>query len=213
MNVTMRGSAGCWFKWAAMAETSPEKLNDRQMAFVAAYLNEARFNATKAAEIAGYKNARQNGTRLLSNIVIKAEIDRWRAEMKQSVIADSVYRVARMRELELKYFALIDARAVDLKDEAAGGETGLLVRQTKQIGGGPTAEKVVEYAADTAVTREIRELYKQVAQELGQWISRSDNTTKISVEADELAQRVAEELGLDKGEVLAEAQAIIAGGR
>jgi hypothetical protein len=46
-----------------------DKLTDRQRAFVAFYLGEARFNATRAAALAGYspRTARTQGSRLLTN--------------------------------------------------------------------------------------------------------------------------------------------------
>jgi hypothetical protein len=50
-----------------------------------------------------------------------------------------------------------------------GGKTGLLVRKVKSIGGGESAREVEEFEVDTGLLREIRDLEKQVAQELGQW--------------------------------------------
>ncbi|MCC6314200.1 MAG: terminase small subunit [Thermomicrobiales bacterium] len=51
-------------------------LTTKQEAFVDAYIGEARFNATKAALMAGYseRSARQEGSRLLSNDDISARI-------------------------------------------------------------------------------------------------------------------------------------------
>jgi hypothetical protein len=74
--------------------------------------------------------------------------------------------------LEQRYWDLIDARAADLAGETKGGETGLLVRQYKQVGSGPDARLVTEYVADTGVTKELRALYDDTAKELGH---RADN--------------------------------------
>lgn len=50
-----------------------------------------------------------------------------------------------------------------------GGTTGLLVRKVKSIGAGDNAREVEEFEVDTGLLKEIRELEKQAAQELGQW--------------------------------------------
>jgi phage terminase small subunit len=52
------------------------ELNYRQRLFVEAYLGEANGNATEAARIAGIPSPRQQGQRLLSNVVIQAAISR-----------------------------------------------------------------------------------------------------------------------------------------
>lgn len=57
-----------------------DQLNDRQRAFVDAYLVDP--NATKAAEAAGYskRTAQEQGSRLLSNAIVAAEIKRRQAQ-------------------------------------------------------------------------------------------------------------------------------------
>lgn len=49
-------------------------LTTKQEAFVLAYIGEARFNATKAATIAGYGKPGMEGSRLLKNDEIRARI-------------------------------------------------------------------------------------------------------------------------------------------
>jgi transposase-like protein len=63
----------------------------------------------------------------------------------------------------------------------AGGETGLLVRQLKQIGAGRTAQLVEEFAFDAALVKEIRALQEQAAKELGQWVDRSEVESTTTV--------------------------------
>ena len=63
---------------------------------------------------------------------------------------------------------LIDARARDLAD-VPGGNTGLLVRDYK----GRNADVAV-YKADTALMAEMRATERQAAEELGQWITKSE---------------------------------------
>jgi phage terminase small subunit len=63
-------------------------LNEKQQRFADEYLID--LNATKAAIRSGYseKTAKQQGSRLLSNVDIKAYIDARMAEKKQELIAD-----------------------------------------------------------------------------------------------------------------------------
>jgi hypothetical protein len=152
------------------------ELNEKQVAFVGFYLNEARWNATKAAEMAGYAHPEKQGSRLLKNVEVQAEIDEWRASVRNRAIASMEYRVSKLDDMERRYWELIEARAHELGDEVDGGDTGLLVRQTKVIGTGNHAQTITEYKADTAVTKEIRDTYKQAAQELGQWTERNEHT-------------------------------------
>ena len=63
---------------------------------------------------------------------------------------------------------LIDARARDLAD-IPGGNTGLLCRDLK----GRNGDKPV-YRADTALLAELRAVMRQAAEELGQWITKSE---------------------------------------
>ena len=150
------------------------KLNEQQIAFVGFYLGEARWNATRAADMAGYKHPNTQGPRLLVNVGVQAHIEAWRAEVKKRAIANSEYRVAKLDDLEKRYWDLIDARAEELA-EIPGGDTGLLVKVEKVIGTGNSAQHITEYKTDTAVTKEIRELHKQAAQELGQWIEKNEH--------------------------------------
>ena len=55
----------------------PKKLNDKQAAFVSAYLGEARFNGTKAAKLAGYseRTASAQAFDLLRKPEIRARIE------------------------------------------------------------------------------------------------------------------------------------------
>ena len=59
----------------------PKRLNVRQQKFVEAYM--ALGNATKAADIAGYKHPNVQAFRLLENISVKAEIEAIRANMSK----------------------------------------------------------------------------------------------------------------------------------
>jgi hypothetical protein len=56
-----------------------------------------------------------------------------------------------------------------------GGRTGLLVRQQKGLGSGDNFRVVTEYAVDTGLLREIRELEQQAAKECGEWEEKHDH--------------------------------------
>lgn len=57
-----------------------KRLTEKQSAFIAAYLGEARGNATEAARIAGYSRPMQEGYRLLRNADISARVKQHVAE-------------------------------------------------------------------------------------------------------------------------------------
>lgn len=59
------------------------ELTDKEYRFANYYLGEARFNATEAAKLAGYseRTARQQGSRLLSNVYIEKYIQSRSAEI------------------------------------------------------------------------------------------------------------------------------------
>ncbi len=81
-------------------------------------------------------------------------------------------RVNALRRQIRKIEQVIEARAVtygadDVADSVGGG-TGLVVKTEK----GAAGVIVTEYAADTALLRELREHQKQLAVELGQWVEK-----------------------------------------
>lgn len=63
--------------------SSPDqpKLTGKRLAFVEAYLGDAQFNATRAAQLAGYAHPGQQGHDLLKKLEIAAAIDRRMAEL------------------------------------------------------------------------------------------------------------------------------------
>lgn len=158
------------------------ELTVKQEAFVGYLLGAARFNATRAAEMAGYAHPNKQGPALLVNLGIKARIAAWREEVKQSAITDISYRVDRLSELETKLWEVIDERGNDRSFEhVAGGNTGLLVRDVKMVGSGPCGEPVDVYAVDTPTIKALQSIYDDVAKELGQRVDKvnvSGNLTR-----------------------------------
>lgn len=97
----------------------------------------------------------------------------FRAAVRRRGIAIVENRVDAQQDRWRRMKRLIEARAAEHVD-APGGDTGLLVRQEKQLGVGLLAERVTEYAFDAALAREMRELEQQAAKELGQWTEKRD---------------------------------------
>lgn len=105
-------------------------------------------------------------------------IGQLQAGMLKLSIAKKRKRVETLDRLHGKLLTVIEERAADYASNAAatdvpaGGGTGLIVRQLKQIGAGRDAQVVEEFAVDVGTLREIRALEQQAAQELGQWIEK-----------------------------------------
>ncbi len=97
------------------------------------------------------------------------------AAMLRLAIAKRHKRLATLDKLHNKALAVIEARGEEMADEAPGVETGLLVKSYKQVGQGPSAQLVTEYAVDTPLMREIRAIEEQAAKELGQWVEKNEH--------------------------------------
>lgn len=77
-------------------------------------------------------------------------------------------RLANMDRRYRGMHRVIEERAADPDMRAVpGGASGLLVRTQKSLGSGPSQQVVDEYAVDTGLLREIRELEKRAAAEAG----------------------------------------------
>ena len=176
------------------------ELTVKQHAFVSAYLGEANGNATEAARIAGYKQPMQQGNRLLRNVEVADRLREWRATVQKQAITIQQYRIARLADLEQRCVSIIEERAVEMEGEVAGGGSGLLVRQKKVIRSGDDITIEYQYVVDTGLIKELRELLKQAAQEVGDW---TDNK-RITFDSEAVIIEVAEKYGLDPKALAAE---------
>lgn len=110
-----------------------------------------------------------------------AERDAITAEIRRVGIADKNNRLANLNHLYKLHAKLVNDRADDKQlADAPGGTTGLVVIDVKRVSldsddpkGAKTTE-VAEYPYDPAVSREMRELMKQMAIELGEWQATDD---------------------------------------
>lgn len=135
--------------------------------------------ATRAYIEAGFaeNGAEQSASRLLKKVdarvrELQAEIG---AKLDKRAIRDLNERLNEYQTRWDKMRTVIEERAVAVEmQEVAGGKTGLLVRTLKSIGSGEKAATVEEFAVDTGLLREIRELELQVSKELGQFIEKHE---------------------------------------
>jgi transposase-like protein len=100
-------------------------------------------------------------------------VEEYDTAVKRRGIARATRRIDAQNDRWRRTQKLLQARAESLAG-VPGGDTGLLVRTYKIIGTGDKTERVEEYAFDAALYREIRELEKQTAQELGQWVNKAE---------------------------------------
>ena len=155
-----------------------------------------RQNATKTREMAAQLVAddRLTDREIADHCGIdKATLERWklqptfRARVQAIVeayakralkhgISRRERRVGVLNDLHNKMLQVIDERAKS-KDMAAvpGGKTGIVTKTLKGIGKGEDFQAIEEYRVDTGIIGEIRDVQKQAAEELGQWIRRTEN--------------------------------------
>jgi len=158
------------------------ELTQRQRAFLAAYLGEARGVGIKAARLAGYRGTehylRTIASKLVTNGDIAAAIAEANARLEQEGIGNKEQRVRAQQERWDKMLQVIQARGAEYAQAAPGADTGLLVRTFKQVGRGEDARVLEEWAVDTGLLAELRQLEQLTAKELGQVIERSEVTGK-----------------------------------
>ena len=79
-------------------------------------------------------------------------------------------RVAQANQRHQALMQIVAERANDPDmQRVPGGKTGYLVRDVKQIGKGADAERIELFTLDVGLLNELRQIEKQVAQDLGQW--------------------------------------------
>lgn len=103
------------------------------------------------------------------------------AAMLRHAVAKRHKRLAVLDKLHSKALAVIEARGIEMADEAPGAETGLLVKSFKVAGNGPTSQVITEYAVDVPLMREIRAIEEQAGKELGQWEEKQTITGEVMV--------------------------------
>ena len=101
---------------------------------------------------------------------VDAEIHATNAALRRRRISHVEQRVASLNDRWVRLQRVIQARSVDPNClRGAGGDTGMLAHKVKMIGSGENAMPVDEFEVDTGLLKELREIEKQAAIELGQW--------------------------------------------
>lgn len=176
-------------------------LNERQEAFIAAYIGEAKFNAYKAARMAGYAESSLSSQThyLTSHPEIRARIDEYLAELKADGLRHKENRIAAAQALFDDLVAIKGERAEEYRrlKEAMGGEpdsfgrltnmfgertippgaeTGLMNRTVKVVGAGRSQQMIEEFNIDTALTKTALDLMERIAREVGEWNEKAQIT-------------------------------------
>lgn len=117
------------------------------------------------------------------------------AEVKRFAIMDVMNRVGAQNDRWNRMTRVIEERAADPSmAKVPGGKTGLLVRTIKGIGTGKSYKVVEEYAVEIGLLKELREIEKHAAQELGQWTEKQEISASVSsTYEDDLAKAYGEE--------------------
>lgn len=139
-------------------------------------------SATQAYIEAGFSKtgAEQSACRLLKNPEVAERVRDIQAEigakLTKAAIRDIDERIREYQSRWDKMRQVIEERAGAPENQTiAGGRTGLLVRTVKSIRDGEASTVVEEFAVDTALLRELRELELLVSKELGQFIERHEH--------------------------------------
>lgn len=108
-------------------------------------------------------------------------LEAYRVETRRLGLSNRDRRIRAINDRWNRLQRVLEDRADDqsLKD-VPGGSTGLIVHDIKGVGKGEDFQLVDLYSVDTATLRELREMEKQAAQELGQWVEKRevDQTVK-----------------------------------
>jgi transposase-like protein len=105
---------------------------------------------------------------------IQEHTDELEDSIRRTFVAQRHKRIERLLAMVQRLETVMSERGLEFEDaqdleRSGGGHTGVVVRQYKSIGSGPTAEVRVEYMTDATLLREYRAYCEHLARELGQW--------------------------------------------
>jgi AcrR family transcriptional regulator len=116
--------------------------------------------------------------------VIARHVDELTREVRSFGIGQLHNRMRALQDRHRRCQRIIDERAIDPKmDGVPGGSTGLLVHEVKIVGTGKAAARVDLYSVDVALLAEMRAIEQQASKELGQWVEKREDESKVTVEA------------------------------
>jgi hypothetical protein len=122
---------------------------------------------------------------------IESHLEEFRQEVRRRGLACRERRIRALNERWNELQRIVQERAAaPAMADVPGGATGLLLHHVKSVGSGEKARLVDFYEVDTGLLKELRELEKQAAQELGQWVEKQEvrqrMKTYITVGPDDL---------------------------
>ncbi len=104
---------------------------------------------------------------------VEEHLERIRATLRRRAVSMAEKRVNRLNRDWVRLQRVIEERGEDASMASVpGGTTGLVCRTIKGVGRGEDFQLVETYEVDTGTLRELRDIEKQAAQELGQWVER-----------------------------------------
>ena|SRR5690606_1966204 len=150
------------------------KLTDKQERFVLAYIGEANWNSTKAAEIAGYSIPHQSGYENMKNPEIKARINQLLESVRVEGLGNKAVRIAELAAIHEDLKFIKEARTKEAKlryengeDIPESAESGLMVETVKQVGTGHNAVTTTEWSLDKSWVDSSTKVLEQIAREVG----------------------------------------------
>lgn len=153
------------------------RLNDRQRAFIAAYIADPKHDAKAACQAAGYKSPAASASKMMQSPAVVAELERWRSEL----ITAAVEHATIDRDMMIDILEQQAARLLFIQSERAkkyagetGGASGMIVKRTRYFGSGEDVRVYEELAVDNSTNKELRETLKQLAIMRGDWTEKRE---------------------------------------
>jgi phage terminase small subunit len=170
-----------------------DNLTPKQRAFVDAYCGEANFVGQTAAKMAGYseRGASQQGTMLLRNPKVRAEIKSRLDDLQDQGMRIRVQRIQALERLLLKLRQVQLDRATKAEERHSYGEdiplealTGLMIEVTKTVGTGSNRTVETSWELDKTLIQEQQRLIDQISKESGDRVAdKLQIDTTVSVES------------------------------
>ena len=160
----------------------------------AALLTETNLPIGKVAEQVGVD--RNTIWRWRTEPTFAAHLAELTAELDKDAIRYAVARrrdrLAALERRQERLLQIVEERAAwfaEHEPNVPGGQTGMLLKTLKVVGSGPSAVALPEYTPDVALSKELREIEKQAAIEVGQWTEKREVDTLATVQQVTVTER------------------------
>jgi hypothetical protein len=155
----------------------------RNQRAAAEHLADDRLTDVQIAKLAGVSRAALSKWEKIPTFMQRVEDIRERAAKKLEAksLEDRQYRLEQLKDRHNALLALVKARGSSGEMVGVpGGETGFVIRRTRVVGVGATAEHVTENVLDTGLLDMFLKIEKQAPQEMGQWTEKSDLRANVA---------------------------------